>query len=58
MSQSVLAAIVDEAAHGGDLETGGILLGHDRPRLNETHIVTAGGPGPLATRSARFFYAI
>lgn len=50
--QSVLAMAVDG---GYELETGGILLGHDDEPACTTRVTTAGDPGPAAVRRPRFF---
>ncbi len=55
MSAEVLSAILQEAARGGELETGGILLGREMAPAAETRIDMAGGPGPLAARGPRSF---
>lgn len=54
LSHDALAAIGHHAVASGDgMETGGILLGHDRgQRIDVLH---AGGPGPAAQRRADFF---
>lgn len=52
-SSCAIEAIAQEvAAGGGDLETGGILLGHGREDFT---VIVAGGPGPHAVRQPRFF---
>jgi integrative and conjugative element protein (TIGR02256 family) len=50
--QSVLAMAVDG---GYELETGGILLGHDDEGAGATRVTTAGDPGPAAVRQPRYF---
>ncbi|MCR6491127.1 Mov34/MPN/PAD-1 family protein [Cellulomonas sp. P24] len=54
--RSVLQGILRLADDGErELETGGILLGHEDEPASTTRVTTAGDPGPAAVRQPRFF---